>query len=107
MHGHKHTHTHLYTYTFSSLSFRKTWGCGVDKSEKEIAAYNVIREEHRSLGPMVFGELSVLGLFVLLVVLWFTREPGFVDGWATHLFNSEKEYVWRQQRHVRLCSSKL
>ncbi|XP_031428468.1 solute carrier family 13 member 5a [Clupea harengus] len=80
-------------FVFIGFNFRKTWGCGVDKSEKEIAAYNVIREEHRSLGPMVFGELSVLGLFVLLVVLWFTREPGFVDGWATHLFNSEKEFV--------------
>ncbi len=61
------------------------------KTEKEIAAYNVIKEEHRRLGPMTFGELSVLALFLLLVVLWFTRDPGFVDGWATHLFNAEKE----------------
>lgn len=61
------------------------------KTEKEIAAYNVIKEEHRRLGPMTFGELSVLALFVLLVVLWFTRDPGFVDGWATNFFNAEKE----------------
>lgn len=63
------------------------------KTEKEIAAYNVIREQHRQLGPMSFGELSVLGLFILLVVLWFTREPGFVDGWATDIFNSKAEFV--------------
>lgn len=74
-----------------NLSFRKTWGCGTVKTEKEIAAYNVIKEEHRRLGPMTFGELSVLALFVLLVVLWFTRDPGFVDGWATNFFNAEKE----------------
>lgn len=61
------------------------------KTEKEIAAYNIIKEEHRSLGPMTFGELSVLAIFILLVVLWFTRDPGFVDGWATGFFNAEKE----------------
>jgi len=54
----------------------------------------VIREEHRGLGPMSFGELSVLSLFVLLVVLWFTREPGFVDGWATDIFNAKAEFVY-------------
>uniref|UniRef100_A0A8C9YWA9 Solute carrier family 13 member 5 n=1 Tax=Sander lucioperca TaxID=283035 RepID=A0A8C9YWA9_SANLU len=61
--------------------------------KKEIAAYNVIREEHRRLGSMSFGEISVLGLFILLVVMWFTRDPGFVGGWATDIFNSEAEYV--------------
>uniref|UniRef100_A0A673L8Y4 Solute carrier family 13 member 5-like n=1 Tax=Sinocyclocheilus rhinocerous TaxID=307959 RepID=A0A673L8Y4_9TELE len=80
-------------FVFLGVNFRKTWGCGTVKTEKEIAAYNVIKEEHRSLGPMNFGELSVLALFVLLVVLWFTRDPGFVDGWATHFFNAEKEFV--------------
>lgn len=42
---------------------------------------------------MTFGELSVLGLFSLLVVMWFSRDPGFVDGWATALFNSEAELI--------------
>ncbi|XP_066501794.1 solute carrier family 13 member 5a [Hoplias malabaricus] len=80
-------------FVFLGFNFRKTWGCGTVKTEKEIAAYNVIREEHQRLGPMSFGEINVLTLFVLLVVLWFTRDPGFVDGWATNLFNAEKEYV--------------
>lgn len=77
-------------------SFKKTWGCGAEKTEKDIAAYNVICEQHRLLGPMSFGEISVLGLFSLLVVLWFTRDPGFVPGWATDIFNSKaKEFVSR------------
>ncbi|KAI4898728.1 hypothetical protein NFI96_024107, partial [Prochilodus magdalenae] len=76
-----------------AVIFRKTWGCGAVKTEKEIAAYNVIREEHRQLGPMTYGEFNVLALFCLLVVLWFTRDPGFVAGWATHIFNSDAEYV--------------
>ncbi|XP_070983234.1 Na(+)/citrate cotransporter-like isoform X2 [Oncorhynchus clarkii lewisi] len=73
--------------------FKKTWGCGAVKTEKEIAVYNVIKEQHRQLGSMSFGELSVLGLFSCLVVLWFTRDPGFVAGWATYIFNADAEYV--------------
>ncbi|XP_060747179.1 solute carrier family 13 member 5a [Tachysurus vachellii] len=78
---------------FLGCNFRKTWGCGTVRTEKEIAAYNVIYEEHRRLGPMSFGEISVLTLLGLLVALWFSRDPGYVDGWATHLFNADKEYV--------------
>ncbi|XP_077466751.1 Na(+)/citrate cotransporter [Stigmatopora argus] len=80
-------------FVFMGFNFKKTWGCGAEKTEKEMAAYEVIRGQHRRLGPMSFGELSVLGLFILLVVLWFSRDPGFVSGWATHIFNSKKEYV--------------
>uniref|UniRef100_A0A3B3DJG8 Solute carrier family 13 member 5-like n=1 Tax=Oryzias melastigma TaxID=30732 RepID=A0A3B3DJG8_ORYME len=67
------------------------WGCGSVPSEKEKAAYEVIREEYDRLGPMSYGEGSVLALFVLMVVLWFTRDPRFMDGWATHTFNANAE----------------
>ncbi|XP_061638986.1 Na(+)/citrate cotransporter isoform X2 [Phyllopteryx taeniolatus] len=80
-------------FVFMGFNFKKTWGCGAEKTEKEVAAYEVIRGQHRRLGPMSFGELSVLGLFILLVVLWFSRDPGFVHGWATNIFNSKAEYV--------------
>lgn len=80
-------------FVFMGFNFKKTLGCGAKKTEKDIAAYNVIREQHRLLGPMSFGEMSVLGLFILLVVMWFTRDPGFVRGWATQIFNSKEEYV--------------
>ncbi|CAG6001206.1 Na(+)/citrate cotransporter [Menidia menidia] len=80
-------------FVFMGFNFKKTWGCGTVKTEKDIAAYNVIVEQHRLLGSMSFGELSVLGLFTLLVVMWFTRDPGFVAGWATNIFNSKAEYV--------------
>lgn len=43
---------------------------------------------------MKFAELAVLIIFVLLVVLWFTREPGFIDGWATVLFNQHGAWVF-------------
>lgn len=71
----------------------RTWGCGSAPSEKEQAAYRLIQDEHRSLGPISYAQCSVLLLFCLMVALWFTRDPRFMDGWATNLFNSNKEYV--------------
>uniref|UniRef100_A0A8C4CPP0 Solute carrier family 13 member 2 n=1 Tax=Denticeps clupeoides TaxID=299321 RepID=A0A8C4CPP0_9TELE len=49
-------------------------------------------EEYRKLGHMTFAEGAVLCIFVLLVVLWFTREPGFMPGWAS-VFNGSGQYV--------------
>lgn len=85
--------TWLGFFAFVHHSLRKTWGCGAVKSQKERAAYQVIRDEHSRLGPMSYGEFSVLALFILMVALWFTRDPRFMDGWATHMFNSKAEWV--------------
>jgi len=54
---------------------------------KEQQAYQIIKDENKKLGSMKFAEIAVLVLFILLVLLWFTREPGFIPGWATVLFN--------------------
>ncbi|XP_069471130.1 Na(+)/citrate cotransporter isoform X2 [Ambystoma mexicanum] len=81
-------------FSFMGLNFRKTWGCGGQRTTKEKTAYNVIKEELRKLGPISFAEFNVLMLFALLIILWFTRDPGFVPGWATLLFNNTGvEYV--------------
>uniref|UniRef100_A0A3B4AA03 Solute carrier family 13 member 5a n=1 Tax=Periophthalmus magnuspinnatus TaxID=409849 RepID=A0A3B4AA03_9GOBI len=71
----------------------KSCGCGSSRSEEEDSAFALIQEQHRSLGPISFAQCSVLLLFSLMVALWFTRDPRFMDGWATHLFNNNKEYV--------------
>jgi hypothetical protein len=42
--------------------------------------------------PVVsFAEKAVLGHFVLLVILWLSKEPakGYVDGWASLWFIKE------------------
>ncbi|XP_033955340.1 solute carrier family 13 member 2-like isoform X1 [Pseudochaenichthys georgianus] len=78
-------------FLFIGCNLRKTWGCGTVHTEKERAAYEVMREEHRRLGPVSYGELNVLGLLILMVALWFTRDPRFMDGWATHVFNAKAE----------------
>ncbi|XP_067864633.1 solute carrier family 13 member 2-like isoform X2 [Heptranchias perlo] len=74
---------------FLGFNFKENFGCGNQMSRKDNKAYQVIKEEMKTLGRMTFAEIGVLVLFVLLVVLWFTRDPGFVPGWATVLFNKE------------------
>ncbi|XP_061775175.1 solute carrier family 13 member 2-like [Nerophis ophidion] len=79
-------------FVFLGFNFRKSFGCGV-KSAGDKEAYQVIKDEYKKLGKMSFAETSVLVIFTLLVLLWFTREPGFIPGWATVLFNQNKKYV--------------
>ncbi|XP_077336561.1 solute carrier family 13 member 2 [Lithobates pipiens] len=81
---------------FLGTKFKQNFGCGgkPEQKEKEKRAYKVISEEHKNLGSMAFAEICVLVLFTLLVILWFTRDPGFMPGWATISFNKGgKEYV--------------
>ncbi|XP_030009288.1 solute carrier family 13 member 2 [Sphaeramia orbicularis] len=77
-------------FMFLGFNLKKTFGCG-GKNDRDREAFAVMKEEYRKLGSMTFAEVAVLIIFSLLVVLWFTREPGFIDGWATVLF--PKEFV--------------
>uniref|UniRef100_A0A8C6L702 Solute carrier family 13 member 2 n=1 Tax=Nothobranchius furzeri TaxID=105023 RepID=A0A8C6L702_NOTFU len=79
-------------FMFLGFNLKKTFGCGVN-SDRAKEAYAVMRAEYRKLGGMKFAEGAVLTIFVLLVILWFTREPGFIPGWATVLFNKEGPFV--------------
>lgn len=65
------------------FSFKKSWGCGLESRSHEKAAYEVLREEYRKLGPVSFAEASVLLCFLALVGLWFSRDPGFMPGWGS------------------------
>lgn len=72
-------------------SFWRLRGCRTETSPREQAAYGIIQGEYRKLGLMSFAEKLVLGLFILLVILWFTREPGFVPGWGSFFDRKGKE----------------
>ncbi|XP_004385434.1 solute carrier family 13 member 2 [Trichechus manatus latirostris] len=75
---------------FLGFNFRKNFGIGGEVREQDQAAYRVIQTEHRLLGPMTFAEKAVTILFVALVLLWFTREPGFFLGWGSLAFPNAK-----------------
>ncbi|KAG8517084.1 Solute carrier family 13 member 5 [Galemys pyrenaicus] len=66
-------------------SFRNIWGCGLERKANEEAVYELLQEEYRKLGPLSFAELNVLLCFLLLVGLWFSRDPGFMPGWLSLL----------------------
>uniref|UniRef100_A0A4W5LL07 Solute carrier family 13 member 2 n=1 Tax=Hucho hucho TaxID=62062 RepID=A0A4W5LL07_9TELE len=79
-------------FMYLGCNMKKSFGCGMNKDgDKE--AYGVMKNEYKKLGSMCFAEGCVLVLFVLLILLWFTREPGFMPGWATVLFNKDRPYV--------------
>ncbi|XP_031994398.1 Na(+)/citrate cotransporter isoform X2 [Hylobates moloch] len=74
--------------------FKKYWGCGLENKKNEKAALKVLQEEYRKLGPLSFAEINVLICFFLLIVLWFSRDPGFMPGWLTIAWvEGETKYV--------------
>ncbi|NXE65957.1 S13A5 protein, partial [Calcarius ornatus] len=79
--------------SFMGLNIKKNWGVGTAKTDKEKAAYSVLKAEMKKLGPMSYAEINVLLLFILLVVLWFSRNPGFIKGWANILFKGGEKYI--------------
>ncbi|XP_054431832.1 Na(+)/citrate cotransporter [Pteronotus mesoamericanus] len=81
-------------YVYVGFNLKKAWGCGLERSKSDKAAYKTLREEYRKLGPFSFAEVSVLLCFILLVSLWFFREPGFMPGWSSIAWVEEKtKYV--------------
>ncbi|KAL7853625.1 hypothetical protein AOLI_G00204690 [Acnodon oligacanthus] len=76
---------------YLGLNFKKSFGCG-SNTESDREAYKVMKEEYKKLGNMKFAEFGVLTVFVVLVVLWFSREPGFMPGWASEL-NRNGQFV--------------
>eukprot|EP00066_Takifugu_rubripes_P004150 XP_003967310.1 PREDICTED: solute carrier family 13 member 1 [Takifugu rubripes] len=68
------------------------WQCGGEQTEKERAAKKVIEEECKSLGPMSSQEIFTGVVFLLMVLLWLTRSPGFMPGWSS-LFPHYSGYI--------------
>ncbi|XP_068950245.1 Na(+)/citrate cotransporter, partial [Petaurus breviceps papuanus] len=79
---------------FLGTNFKRNMGIGVEKTEKEKAAYLMLEEEYRKLGPLSYAEGSVLATFLLLIFLWFFRDPGFIPGWQSlYWMENKKKYV--------------
>ncbi|KAM7002338.1 solute carrier family 13 member 1 [Tautogolabrus adspersus] len=79
-------------WLFIGSDFRFLWRCGGGQSERDGAARRVIEEEYRSLGSMSPQEIFTGSVFLLMVLLWLTRSPGFIPGWAS-LFPHHSGYI--------------
>ncbi|EDV21875.1 uncharacterized protein TRIADDRAFT_12696, partial [Trichoplax adhaerens] len=55
---------------------------GPDRSWDTASARKVIQIEYKKLGKMTYQEWVVGILGIVLVLLWLTRNPGFIPGWA-------------------------
>ncbi|XP_077449663.1 solute carrier family 13 member 4 isoform X1 [Stigmatopora argus] len=76
-------------FLFLGCNFRET--CSLSKKRKtkrEMMSEKRIHEEYEKLGPISYPEVVTGVFFILMTLLWFTREPGFVPGW-TSLFEKK------------------
>ncbi|XP_024120913.1 solute carrier family 13 member 4 [Oryzias melastigma] len=76
-------------FLFLGCNFRET--CSLSKKRKtrrEMMSERRIHEEYEKLGPISYPEVVTGIFFILMTLLWFTREPGFVPGW-TSLFEKK------------------
>ncbi|XP_049678217.1 solute carrier family 13 member 4 [Buteo buteo] len=78
-------------WLFLGCNFRET--CSVSKKKKtkrEEMSERRIQEEYKKLGNVSYPEMVTGFFFILMTLLWFTREPGFVPGWSS--FFEKKGY---------------
>ncbi|XP_074795909.1 solute carrier family 13 member 4 isoform X2 [Natator depressus] len=78
-------------WLFLGCNFKET--CSVSKKKKtrrEEMSERRIQEEYEKLGDTSYPEMVTGFFFILMTLLWFTREPGFVPGWSS--FFEKKGY---------------
>ncbi|NXC50012.1 S13A4 protein, partial [Penelope pileata] len=78
-------------WLFLGCNFKET--CSVSKKKKtkrEEMSEKRIHEEYKKLGNVSYPEMVTGFFFILMTLLWFTREPGFVPGWSS--FFEKKGY---------------
>uniref|UniRef100_A0A8C6YI22 Solute carrier family 13 member 4 n=1 Tax=Nothoprocta perdicaria TaxID=30464 RepID=A0A8C6YI22_NOTPE len=71
-------------WLFLGCNFKET--CSVSKKKKtkrEEMSERRIQEEYEKLGNISYPEMVTGFFFILMTLLWFTREPGFVPGWSS------------------------
>uniref|UniRef100_A0A8C4KHQ7 Solute carrier family 13 member 1 n=1 Tax=Dromaius novaehollandiae TaxID=8790 RepID=A0A8C4KHQ7_DRONO len=79
-------------WLFLGFDFKSMFKCGKEKTAREQASAQVIQEEYKKLGPISYPEIVTLVLFILMTLLWFTRDPGFIPGWSS-LFPEYKGFA--------------
>ncbi|XP_031794984.1 solute carrier family 13 member 4 isoform X2 [Sarcophilus harrisii] len=78
-------------WLFLGCNFKET--CSLSKKKKtkrEELSERRIQAEYEKLGDISYPEMVTGFFFILMTLLWFTREPGFVPGWDS--FFEKKGY---------------
>ncbi|XP_072257675.1 solute carrier family 13 member 1 [Pyxicephalus adspersus] len=70
-------------WLFLGFNIKEMFKCGKEKTQREKASEKVILEEYNKLGPISYQEIMTFILFLLMALLWFTRDPGFFPGWSS------------------------
>ncbi|XP_051740552.1 solute carrier family 13 member 1 [Ctenopharyngodon idella] len=78
-------------WMFLGSNFRASL-CTRQQTEKEKITARVLRDQYNSLGPIRCQEIITLIIFILMAILWFTRNPGFMPGWSS-LFPNYQGYA--------------
>uniref|UniRef100_A0A8C8ZKZ0 Solute carrier family 13 member 1 n=1 Tax=Prolemur simus TaxID=1328070 RepID=A0A8C8ZKZ0_PROSS len=78
-------------WLFLGFNF-KMFKCDKTKTYQQKACAEVIKNEYQKLGPMRYQEIVTLFLFIVMALLWFTRDPGFVSGWSA-LASGYADYI--------------
>uniref|UniRef100_A0A671NJH1 Solute carrier family 13 member 1 n=1 Tax=Sinocyclocheilus anshuiensis TaxID=1608454 RepID=A0A671NJH1_9TELE len=83
--------------------------CSKQQSEKEKHTAKVLQDQYNSLGPIrlelffnfkdlnILKEIITMIIFILMAILWFTRNPGFMPGWSS-LFPEALRYEAHYQQ---------
>ncbi|KAK7482433.1 hypothetical protein BaRGS_00026355 [Batillaria attramentaria] len=61
--------------------------CKKQPKETSNAVKRVIQNEYKRLGKISFAEIETLICFILVALLWLSREPKFVAGWSDLFHN--------------------
>ncbi|XP_077983817.1 solute carrier family 13 member 1-like isoform X3 [Glandiceps talaboti] len=77
-------------WLFLDLSFRKLFQSSKcckkarkSSSKKNECVKEYIRGELKTLGPVSWGEWSIICIFILAILAWFTSDPGIFPGWLS------------------------
>ena len=60
--------------------FKKSNKTKAEKKPDELKF--LMKYKYESLGPLTWEQGSIGTIFLVLIILWVTRDPNFVDGWG-------------------------
>lgn len=78
-----------WTETLKKLK-KRSKGNKITKKDQTDPIRDILRAKYFQLGTMKFPEIFTTVMFVILTLLWLTRDPGFMTGWS----------VWFKRRFV-------